>query len=119
MWFDIILLYAPKNKEPGCLISSSTTGKIYSHIFNNWKEAVHFIGWCDYNEYDEYDDCDEWHDLYHDNDDNFSGDLNEYLEDMEYSACVTMVNTGEPYFIDDDTDLYKISVYDKKLKNKK
>jgi len=106
-----LLFSTDKNEEPPGILQCDTTGEFYPFIFNNWRDAIHYIQWCkQQNNGREYDMFNKWSKLYgYDEEETFIGDLNEFKTDDSDSWCVWVYGKT----IKSDIDLNTVSVWNR------
>ena len=108
---SITLLFIRNKKiQPSAIIQDETSGEYHSQHFNDWRDAIHFIGFLYKNigklRLSDFDKSyNYWSNKYgYDEDGIFNGNLNEFMNnDMCYFTTIGIIESG--------TDLNIISAW--------
>lgn len=113
----VLLFTTDKTIEPSAILQCDTTGEYFPFVFNDWRDAIHYLKWSESKNYNngKSKTYQKWCDKYgYSEEEEFTGNLNEFNSDdsddsNDSDDCSTIFTSIMD--IDENMDLTKLSAW--------
>jgi hypothetical protein len=97
-YLSLVLLFSKtQSSEPAAILQCGTSGEYFPFYFVDWREGVHYLFWCDSNGSNprEHDSFDTWGSAYGYDEEEFIGNLDEFVGSDCLDPFVVFTSIGD------------------------